>query len=337
RFVHQSFFDYFVSYEIIERLESKDYKNPIYYKDWSNTIVNFIYDHINTNLKSNKKVPALMLLRSKERLARLKVLIYKIVYGQKDDLYGGLVALTIVLSSVIYFNVIEIKWYWAILVFIPVLFTMLVLILLISGLFEKVKKTKKVRFIEKAFKISFIKGQLSIPKNLDFALKLESSVNVPHIPFEGLTLKDGNYSISKFYRLRNTNFIKGHFMMKILSETSFVNVKLEKVKFNRLLFSSCSFNEVKFVNCKIITNPSFLITEDYSDTPVLKDAYFCFFECRFDTNSLISFVNFIIDNELDITNSVSANENTLEKMKQIETNLLAKLNSNNEITNDKEE
>lgn len=67
QFVHKSFFEYFVSLQIVKLLKNRKFKDKIINKDWSLEINDFIYDSIPKELKTDEYYPSLLLLANKNR------------------------------------------------------------------------------------------------------------------------------------------------------------------------------------------------------------------------------------------------------------------------------
>ncbi|WP_290697544.1 NACHT domain-containing protein, partial [Lacinutrix sp.] len=109
RFVHKSFFEYFVAQEIIKKISKGKFSSNILFDEWSNSIVNFIYDDIPENLKNNKSIPALLLLTNKKWLGNIKSKIFKFLLVNSESIYAIGTLLIIITSIFFYFFYFFIK------------------------------------------------------------------------------------------------------------------------------------------------------------------------------------------------------------------------------------
>lgn len=318
RFVHQSFFDFFVSLEIIEKLRYKKYGDQILYKDWSNSIVNFIYDHIDVNLKINTKVPALLLLRSSPMVAILKARIFRFLYTYNEGIEALYILTTLTALSFYYFNILKMKWYWEILIYLPMVIVMAIAIVLIAEMFGKLKKSRKVRFIEKAFKIAFIKNQLSIDSDLDFVMKLSGSEFEPHIPLENITFDSLTFKKDSFYNLKEVFFMNCTMSLDQISNCHFHDVIFNNTKFNRILFQNCTFTNVQFQDC-YFSGSSVTPSENVKNKISGKsDNIHVFFEdCRFDDKSISNILQLSEESYLDIGTEISGTDDFLNKIRLV--------------------
>jgi len=87
KFVHKSFYEYFVSLKIIWHLQDKEFSNEIFKKDWTNEIMDFVYNEImdlvynseqvNTEKSGHANIPLLLNIALPNNLA------YSISFGIK--------------------------------------------------------------------------------------------------------------------------------------------------------------------------------------------------------------------------------------------------------------
>jgi len=167
RFVHKSFFEFFIAKDIITKISDSKFNSPILFKEWSNSIVNFIYDDIPKELILNDSIPALLLVTNRQWLGSIKTKIYKFFIQHSDILTSLIILLVLITSSIAYFYFIKVTILWRFLLFIPFLILYLILLtIIIFGIESWLKSNKKIQFITKAFKIAFIKEQFEIKKNL---------------------------------------------------------------------------------------------------------------------------------------------------------------------------
>nr|WP_299206392.1 NACHT domain-containing protein [uncultured Brumimicrobium sp.] len=319
RFVHQSFFDFFVSIEIINKLKKKTYKDPILYKDWSNSIVNFIYDHIDIELRSHHTVPALLLLKSWPITARFKASVFRFFYLNGDTLRASFVLISFISLSIKYFYSLEWVWYLKILLYLPAALVLLVILVFISLIFDAVKSSKKIRFIEKAYKIAFIKNQISIQGDIDFVLELSESINPPHIPIENINFENRTFNCDSFYNLKDVTFKKCDFEMPQISDCHFQNVKFINSDFSKMIFHNCRFTNVSFEECQLVNvaESNLLLENIIADRGINKDQIQLFFNnCRFDRSSIISIKDMLFSNELKIGSHAFGTEEFYELFKE---------------------
>lgn len=319
KFVHQSYFDCLVSTEIIGKLQNKNYNDLILYKDWSNTIVDFVYDHIDEEFKTNSSVPALMLLKNYKIFARFKIGLYKMFYKDIAEIEALIILTSFISLSIIYFKSIKLAWYWEVLIYLPVIVLILLITILFIVLFELIRKSRRVRFLEKAFKIGFIKGQLSIDKDLDFVLSLASFKNEPQIPFENRVFKNKNFKVDSFYRLKDIQFRKCNFSMDFISNCHFHNVLFDETKFNKLSFQHCRFTNIEFQNCTFNKTSNDLersfILNGKSE---LEKVQMYFLDCKFDYASLKQLKILISQHNLELGKEVSGSKDFIELLLNIE-------------------
>ena len=173
RFVHKSFFEFFVAKEIILLLKNNEFKSKILFEDWSNPIVNFIYDSIPDNFKLNERVPALLLFMKKGSLSNIKNSLTRFYLKYSDNIIGLTIISIFICALTYYFNYTSLSIMKLILYLIPFLIGLLfITMLVLVFLFEFIGKNKNVKFTIKAFKVAFIKKQFGIKNNLDIVLPL---------------------------------------------------------------------------------------------------------------------------------------------------------------------
>ena len=103
RFVHKSFFEFFIAKDILEKISKSKFSSPILFEVWSNSIVNFIYDDIPENLKKDDLVPALLLVTHKKWLGNIKSKIYKFLLQYSDNIISIFLFIALIISITLYF------------------------------------------------------------------------------------------------------------------------------------------------------------------------------------------------------------------------------------------
>ena len=311
QFVHKSFFEYFVAKEIVNVITNKKYKEAILYKNWSNSIVNFVYDSIGHEYKNHKEIPALLLLRNKKFLAKFKIKTFKIVLMNKTLLGSIFVSAVVVYSSYLYFRLIDFSWYWEallyIVVFIGEVFIGLFLYFLIE---ELISKNKKIKFIEKALKIAYIKGQFDIKQNIKLVIKLMQIDTPPQIPIENILFKEEHFKNSSFLKLKNV----------IFQDCTFPNNEFINCHFNEVFFLNCTIGHNSFKKCSFKNVRFDLCNIDRENSPIDLETnqqhyYLNFENCRFDSRSMKSIKGLIILNKLILEREVLGTDDFLEQIK----------------------
>ncbi|MBE7635145.1 NACHT domain-containing protein [Tenacibaculum finnmarkense genomovar ulcerans] len=305
RFVHKSFFEFFVAKEIISLIKNNKFKNKILFEDWSNPIVNFIYDSIPKELKLNNRIPALLLLMQNGFLSKFKNLFARFYLKNSENITGLSILTAIITATFIYFKLVPWSTMTLILLLIPFL---VILIILISILFMNIGQlfgtNKNVKFVIKAFKVAFIKKQFGIETNLDIVLPLLKQTSSPHIPLENINFNSQLFKNCNFYRLRNINFNECRFHIPILNSCHLQNVSFTNSKMNNIIFNKCRFTNVRFNDLKLIINETQSNLPNKLKINKAKAPLLYFRDCKLDDATLTNLKIFMSEKKLYIGEAV---------------------------------
>ncbi|CAA0190482.1 pentapeptide repeat-containing protein [Tenacibaculum maritimum] len=334
KFVHKSFFEFFVAEEIINAIKTNKFKSRILFEDWSNPIVNFIYDSIPNNLKLNKNIPALLLLMQNGWRSKVKNFMAR-VFLKNGEFIIGLTILFIIIAAVFfYFTWVPLSIMALLFLFIPFLLGLIITISILQyALIQFFKVNKNTKFIIKAFKVAFIKKQFEVQNNLDVVLPLLKQRSSPHIPLENITFTSQLFKNCNFYRLRNVKFYRCKFNIPILTSCHLHQVDFADSKMDPIIFLKCRFTNVNFSNLKLILSESrahlpHKFTPHKNTTPLMY-----FKDCKFDNTTLHNLKKFMKNNNLPMeANGISGCSNFKKSIratfdiKKIDPSTLPKVN-----------
>ncbi len=316
RFVHKSFFEYFVAKEIISLIKNRKFKSQILYEDWSNSIVSFIYDAIPNEHKENKKIPALLLLVQSSILSHVKNSTTRFFLKRGDTLMGFFFLAFIVASTILY--IYYIPWSMTVLVLLLLPFLILVIILLgliMAGSSKLISANRNVKFVIKAFKIAFIKKQFELRGNLDIVLPLLKRTSAPHIPVENIEFHHESFNDCKFYRLKDVIFHNCKFQIPILSSCHLYNVNFKNSKMSSIVFDKCRLTNVDFSNLDLSRNDQksqitkHLISKA-GETPLMY-----FKNCKLDTKTVANLKLYMTSKQLTIGNEIDGSKDFIRSIK----------------------
>lgn len=312
RFVHKSFYEYFVASNVIECIQKKDFKNPIIFKEWSNTIVNFVYDAIENNFKTCDKIPAILQLVKKGKLNKPAVSIMKFYLAKEDTIYALSWLGSQVFATISYFKFIPISLSLHFILLIPFLIISgVLLILALIGIQEAISSNKFVKFVIKSYKIAYIKKQFNVIDNQEFVLKLLSIKDAPHIPLEDLELTGAYISNCNFYRLKNIDFHKCKINIPIIKNCHLYNVDFNDSKIYSTVFEKCRFTNVNFNKLKLIEKiqTSRAVRKFHSNK--VSNSFLHFNNCKLDDISLSNLKSYIKSNNLSFGENIKGLERAL--------------------------
>jgi hypothetical protein len=313
RFVHESFFEFFVAKDILEKISKSKFSSPILFEAWSNSIVNFIYDDIPEGLKKDDLVPALLLVTHKKWLGNIKSKIYKFLLQHSDNIISITLLTALITSVTLYFYYFNYSLVWKFVLLIPFIVLFLFIVVFISlSIDEWLKSNKKIQFITKAFKIAFIKEQFDKKKNLNIVLHLLKIKTLPHIPIEDIDIEDRSFHSCSFYRLKNVRFTSCKFTTPIISNCHLNSVEFNKTSFTPIIFSNCRFTNVNFLNCIFNNNgkekKSILSSKE-------KESVIDFRNCKLDNISISNLKQLIISKDLKLGVDITGSKRFLDQMK----------------------
>lgn len=238
KFVHKSFFEYFVALKIMELIKAKEFKHKLMRVDWSFEIIDFMYDSIDKKCKG-LNMPSLLCVANGEFFGKIRfILLKKINYIDK-----------LIFET---FNLIN----------LPIILIAFVLIntyaFLVSKLTkEKFKNTRKLllksiisrNIFYQSVKIGLIKNELNLKNNVNLLIYFLKEKTLHEIMnFEFYKKIFPTYTKFIDIKLKNINFIKCN-----LTNVKFKNSLLENVNFKNSLFingyfENCKFNSTDFKN-----------------------------------------------------------------------------------------
>lgn len=310
KFVHKSFFDYFIASEIIEIIKNKNFKDKLLYENWSNQIVNFVYDSIPTELKTNKSYPALMLLAKNGFFGKLKYRFVRFCIKHNKNIAAFSLLFYFVSGLIGYFHYFALPWYLTAIFLIP-----LIVILLVSFVWFAVTisnwfvRFKWIKFMVKTLKIAFIKNQFNIKENLDIVLPLLEINSEPYLPFEGINFTDQKFKSCGFYKLKDVVFKNCEFSFPVLKNCHLVNVGFNNLKSNDLIFDKCRFNNVSFDDLSILEDKIKITQIKTRKTPQLY-----FKKCHLDSITKSNLAQYIKKNNLNVGSDINGTNEFLEQI-----------------------
>lgn len=314
RFVHKSFFEYFIAKDILEKISKNKFSSPILFEAWSNSIVNFIYDEIPENLKKDDLVPALLLLTHKKWLGSIKSKIYKFFLQNSENIIPIASLLTLVISIILYFNYFNYSIIWKFVFVIPFIIVFLFTVIFISLRIDKwLKSNKKIQFITKAFKIAFIKEQFDKKKNLNLVLQLLKIRTLPHIPIENIDIEDRSFNSCSFYRLKNVKFTSCRFSTPVISNCHLNSVEFIKTSFAPIIFNNCRFTKVDFLDCKFNNNG--IEKKSILPSSKMKESVIDFKDCKLDSITILNLKQLMKSKNLKLGIDIIGSKKFLSQMK----------------------
>lgn len=314
RFVHKSFFEFFVATEITLLLKNNDFKNKILFEDWSNPIVNFIYDSIPSQLKLNKHIPALLLLKQNTITGNIKNYLARFLLKNEEKIISFSILIFTILSVYCYFKFINLSNTALILIFIPFLIILILIIVILHIIFvDLLSINKNVKFTIKAFKVAFIKKQFDVIDNLHIVIPLLKNRVSPHIPLENVDFNSQAFKNCNFYRLKNINFNNCKFDTPILRNCHLNNVNFKNSKMSNIFFSTCRFTNVDFNKIKFTKSESF----DINKKRKKKRPLIYFSDCKFDDETLLLLIKFINENSLTLGENINGCNNFINRIKNV--------------------
>ncbi len=313
RFVHKSFFEYFLAKDILEKISKSKFSSPILFEVWSNSIVNFIYDEIPEKLKKDDLVPALLLLTHKKWLGNIKSKIFKFFLQYSENIVSSILFITFIISIVFYFKYLDYSLVWKFVLLIPFIIIFLTVVVFIYGsIYNLLKSNKKIQFITKAFKIAFIKEQFDKKKNLNIVLDLLKIKTLPHIPIEDIDIEYRSFNSCSFYRLKNVKFTSCMFSTPIISNCHLNSVQFIKTSFSPIIFNNCRFTNVNFLECKFNNN----VKEKKIILPSSKgkESIIDFKNCKLDNITILNLKQLIKSKNLKLGVDIIGSKNFLIQM-----------------------
>ncbi len=251
KFVHKSFFEYFLANKIIELIEKSELNHNLISDNWVSEVVDFIYDAIPEEYKSHNKIPALYLM-SKTGKINIAWHFFR---------YTGELALSIRLIYLSTRSIIKS-------LFCLIALAILILLTLPYSLYLLSRKEGVMRLFHKSYQISFIKGQFNYKENIEkflcyLTIGIEEFSNVEN----RLKISDITSDIFDImaYIFMPSEKIKEKILEKLtyrlldnfcLEEVEIRNKYISNVcfgknKFRKVRFSNCTFNNIRFKNSEL--------------------------------------------------------------------------------------
>ncbi|WP_321436321.1 pentapeptide repeat-containing protein [uncultured Bacteroides sp.] len=257
KFVHKSFFEFFIASKIKELIKQNKFNDPLMLKSWSLEVMDFIYDVIPENKKENKNIPALLSLANNHVVASIKLSLFKLetlMFKYLIYIYVYLLFTQIIL--VIKDKIVGVETNKD--MSIPLSIIGILIIFTFIMIFGVLKVYKCNQFTEKALILGISKNEKCTYKYMKYILARPS-----------LTINISNIELNKIYT-------------RILIPNKFTDSNLENIS-----FSQCKYNSIRFFN-STLTKIKFMQTEvsslEISDCQ-LKDIDFS--ELRFKKSPII--------------------------------------------------
>ncbi len=332
KFVHKSFFEYFVSLKIVELFNEKAFNHKLIHTEWTIEVNDFVYDFIPVDLKNDQYFPSLLLFVSNNNrfLCRIKLNIFhfsgKLIESPSREDY--LITFYATLLVCFFLLLIAIKKDTHIFGSSVLYYTALIFILLIvfSGTLALISRKSNL-FIEKAIKIGVNRKEpasLSLLNNIlrDYVSNISISgvgwVN-PRDPI--------NIKVS-FYDSKLSDFsIEVPQNMKYIL---FVDSELHQISFssdnaNRIIFRNSNLIKLNFENviCKSYhSNYHDDVRDDntkgrfFKRTKMAKIAIERITPSQIDEYTINSLVQFILKNKLRLGIEIKTDDWLQEVLRQ---------------------
>ena len=261
RFVHKSFYEYFVSSAIIDCIQRKDFKNEFFNREWSPEIISYVCDAIPDKYKGHSHLPSLLLLVMEDNKF-LSVFVKCLNLGVRLAPY----ILNSFTSAANFFLGILIVT----LLLLPALFLgILTLIVAMSAdVSQKVRDlvsfldswtTDVFRLIMNSYRMTYIGKQFTYRNsdgNVLFFSYYDETIrqNFP----ESMNSHRFKNNVIYYYYIEDMDFEQIQFVTCTFFKTIFRNVNFEKTSFKQctffgsVIFDNCNFNKVQFENINLL-------------------------------------------------------------------------------------
>jgi len=328
KFVHKSFYEFFVALRITKLLKNGEFSDDLMYKTWNLEIIDFVYDTIPEKYQKNTNVPALLGFSNSKLLASLKLRHFKFEMFLNQLFYYFykyfllIYFLTGLVGGLITYKAEKLnhdtKWIFSFskeqiyfIVFLIISF------MVITFIFNKLDKIKE--FTTKSIILSISKNEINCTKFIRQILCIRL-----------LTIKLHNQKIKKCYstftrRFENSAFEDVTFENCNLQYTYLYDSCLKNVDFgdsqlNSMKFYNCQLENVNFNKIKITKERTFF--NMLNPTAILKlfrssrnkniKDYILFFAnmqpYQFDSKTVNSIKLFISVNKLDLDKDIYVDE-----------------------------
>jgi len=252
KFVHKSFFEYFVSLRIIELLRSKEFNSKIMNKDWSIEINDFLYDLTPPDFKNDHRFPALMMLANENKIMRsLKLIMFLTDNFTFTAIKFFPTSFTLFVFTLLSFPIsiiyiVEARNHIKGNVYLFDLLSMLFIFIFLFMFYHKIKSRD---LLEKMIKVGIYKGEVASINYLhSIFVYSTSNVNIPNV--KNFRFTNNNILIKK--EIANCVFenvcIKGKIKNIEFAASDLSTVSFEDVKIHRLNFSNCNLKKVEIKN-----------------------------------------------------------------------------------------
>jgi hypothetical protein len=264
KFVHKPFFDYFLSEQIIEYIQTNQSKNELLINYWRPEVTDFIFDSIPTKYKNHPKYPSLLYWTNQSKIMlSIKLFYFKII--AKYFVYITHLFNILFLSSM-FFTIYSKE------VLNSLSFYQLIIIILFPLLLFFIYSVKKINpFTFKTIQIAITKNEIC--SKYYFNLLFSSPYEIRDVIFKNLKIK----FIKDFKTITNTKFINIEFIDCNISDTIYYT----NCHFDNVIFKNSFFRKIIFDNCDLY-NVNF-------NNITTRSIYYNFFSISVVTQTLITF------------------------------------------------
>jgi hypothetical protein len=265
KFVHKSFYEFFVALRITDLLKSGKFNDDLMFQTWNLEIIDFVYDTIPEKYQKNSNVPALLGFSNSKILANIKLKHFKfeILLNQLYNrflrffllIYFFLGSLVGIITFKVEKGSSSSKWSFSFSKELIYIFCFMIILTIIFKLI--VNKLDKIKqFTTKSIILSISKNEI----NCDKYLRQIFSTGL-------LTIKLHNQKIKKCYStfirhfensaFENVNFENCNLQNTYFYDTSLKNVDFGDSQLNSFRFFNCQLENVNFNKVKISKHSKF--------------------------------------------------------------------------------
>lgn len=244
KFVHKSFFEYFVSQKIIDLIQKNNFNHVLLNTGWSEEIITFIEDSISDKKNENDTYPKLINIRNSIFDKIFFIPLTKILSSRGLRVFL-IVALSLFLSYLIFLKNTETEVSNTLPLYklISSAFIALGIFYLAGGVFNYFKK--RLDFIAKSYYVDFKKNIHILSSNqLQYFIYSYRSFRF----FKNIELENYCFKEIKLFNVffLNSSFKNVEFKTTTFDDTNFFGCNLEDINFD-----SSEIKNLKFVKCQI--------------------------------------------------------------------------------------
>lgn len=335
KFVHKSFFEFFVAAKIIELVRANDFKHALIGANWSSEIIDFTYDIIEQKKKEKKvkfkqPIPSLLIATGENRfMIRLKIALFwfsNLCFHKEDEDVSNIIVISFIALFINAFLWIVCSHFF----FVGLNYLIVLSLLLKISHTAFKKKELKHLIITVFFECIIFWGFLYLPHTVSFSI--QSTIDVFFIFTATIIIIRGTRIVQEFIG----SFLCEIHFFKFIAKAYYIYILKEQP-----LTEDCSnlfhslysiYNYNYFKNIKIKTLDSFLYKTTLEQVDIHEislSAYYTVFQDSIIKNITRGYFyqcSFIRTEFNDKIQSLHISECSFDKMSQA--NLIAQVNEN---------